>query len=222
MSCSTRTIFLFIGTKSFQVFFPPFFCYCLFLFFFPHSFLSPFFSFLQEGAQFPLNTKSVIEVWNAPPSEVAKVVKAGYRALYASSWYLDQQIPNPNETFYLWGDTWKDFYMADPVAGQSLTPAELELVLGGEACMWGEQVDYTDFDIRVWPRAAAVAERLWSPKSYTDIDEAEPRLGAQRCRMVQRGINAFPIYPDFCDTGVNGPMPLPLPLSLQQLQKIIL
>lgn len=35
-----------------------------------------------------------------------------------------------------------------------------------QTCMWSEYVDDNGVDARVWPRAAAVAERLWSnPKT---------------------------------------------------------
>lgn len=35
------------------------------------------------------------------------------------------------------------------------------------------------------PRASAVAERLWSAKDVTDINDAYNRLSAHRCRMVE-------------------------------------
>ena len=51
---------------------------------------------------------------------------------------------------------------------------------------------------RVWPRAAAVAERLWSPKEAADADAAAARLADLRCRMLSRGIAAQSMGPGFC------------------------
>src|ERR1035441_8810535 len=42
--------------------------------------------------------------------------------------------------------------------------------------MWAELVDGETVDSRVWPRAAAIAERLWSPKEITDVDSMYARL----------------------------------------------
>jgi N-acetyl-beta-hexosaminidase len=133
-------------------------------------------------------------------------------------------VPYPEApAHYEYEDTWRDFYALDPENGTTPTPTRntvvdttiaaavatgaatpvgvetavvgLGRVLGGEVVMWGEQVDATNFDARVWPRACAVAERLWSPRSITDADIALPRLQAQRCRLVKRGVGAGPLGP---------------------------
>ena len=66
--------------------------------------------------------------------------------------------------------------------------------------MWGERVDATNIEARIWPRTCAVAERLWSsPQDTWDINAAMPRLVDQRCRMVWRGLRVEPLQPDWCD-----------------------
>jgi hexosaminidase len=64
------------------------------------------------------------------------------------------------------------------VAGvPELTPDEVARILGGEACMWAELVNAEVLDARVWPRMAAIAERLWSPAASTqDKDDMYRRL----------------------------------------------
>lgn len=42
--------------------------------------------------------------------------------------------------------------------------------------MWAELVGPETVDSRVWPRTAAIAERLWSPASVTDVDSMYARL----------------------------------------------
>jgi hexosaminidase len=150
--------------------------------------------FQASGVEMSADT--VVEVWKDQPT-LESVIAAGHQAIYAAPYYLDKQIPG-QPTFYEWVDTWKNFYASDPTE-QLQSSANKHLVIGGEAAMWSEQVDSANFDSRVWPRASAVAERLWSPSYVNDVASASNRLAQFRCTsLAQRGIGAGPIMPDYC------------------------
>ncbi len=50
-----------------------------------------------------------------------------------------------------------------------------ELILGGEAALWSEQVDSAAIVHKLWPRAAALAERLWTDPADSGWKQAEIR-----------------------------------------------
>ncbi|XP_046371399.1 beta-hexosaminidase subunit beta-like [Haliotis rufescens] len=116
------------------------------------------------------------------------VTEQGYDVIFSSCWYLN---------VISYGEDWLDYYKCDPLDFNG-TETQRGHVVGGEACLWAEYVDGTNFLSRYWPRASAVAERLWSPGSVTDVNAARFRIDQQRCRMVRRGIPAQPILPGYC------------------------
>lgn len=76
-------------------------------------------------------------------------------------------------------------------------------VLGGEACVWTEYEDRTNLIPRTWPRAALVAEKLWSSASDTASVEGVPsRLDEQRCRLLARGYDVEPLLPSYCSADI--------------------
>jgi hexosaminidase len=112
-----------------------------------------------------LDRGTVIQSWRGQAS-LAGAARAGYRGVLSFGYYLDHLQP---VSFH---------YSVDPLdgAGRELTPEQKARILGGEACMWSEYVDAETIDSRVWPSAAAIAERLWSPVEVTDLDSMYERL----------------------------------------------
>ncbi|KAL0401476.1 UNVERIFIED_CONTAM: Beta-hexosaminidase 1 [Sesamum latifolium] len=71
--------------------------------------------------------------------------------------------------------------------------SEQKLVLGGEVCMWGETA--ASNVQKIWPRAAAAAERLWSNKESSRSPKSSvlPRLEYFRCLLTRRGVPVAPV-----------------------------
>ena len=134
------------------------------------------------------------------------VVNRGFPAVISGPYYLDQTNPVSGTCKpYRFDQTWKCMYKYDPLDG--LSPEATALVQGLEAAAWGEAVSVRDLEARVWPRASAVAERMWTvptPGQELDVDgEVEARLKQHRCRLNLRGVNAGPIAADFCVTDMR-------------------
>src|SRR6185369_7075408 len=76
----------------------------------------------------------------------------------------------------------------------ALTPEQQKFILGGEACMWAEFVSPENIDSRIWPRNAAIAERLWSPQSVTDASNMYARLDVESARLEWLGLTHRTFY----------------------------
>jgi len=82
------------------------------------------------------------------------------------------------------GELLPEFIRIDP-----LTPEQETNLLGGEACMWSEMADSITIESRIWPRAAAVAEKLWSPKVLSDnVDDMYRRLQTMDDQLEELGL----------------------------------
>jgi len=109
---------------------------------------------------------------------VARAIRSGHRAIASSDYYLDAMLPASYH------------YLSDPFDGEvsDTTDEERALILGAEASMWTEFATAENVDSRIWPRAAAVAERLWSPREVRDVDDLYRRLSAASRRLDASGL----------------------------------
>src|SRR6059058_5842029 len=119
----------------------------------------------------------VIQSWRGQKS-LADAAKQGYRGLLSSGYYLDLNYPTASH------------YVVDPMSGDaaSLSDAEKEKILGGEACMWAEYVSPENIDSRIWPRMAPIAERFWSPQNVTDVNSMYQRMDIISHRLDWLGL----------------------------------
>ena len=125
----------------------------------------------------------VIQSWRGQQS-LAAAAQQGYHGILSNGYYLDL------------GWSAARHYAVDPMSGAaaSLTDDQKKLILGGESCMWSEYVNAENVDSRIWPRNAAIAERLWSAQSTTDAASMYARLDAISARLEWLGLTHRTYY----------------------------
>jgi hexosaminidase len=119
----------------------------------------------------------LIQSWRGPTA-LAEAARQGNRGILSTGYYVDLN------------QSAAQHYLADPLAGEgaSLTPEQKERVLGGEAAMWSEFVTQENMDSRIWPRTAAIAERLWSPQELRDVPSMYERLAVISLKLEYYGL----------------------------------
>jgi len=119
----------------------------------------------------------VIQSWRGQAS-LARAAKQGYRGILSNGYYLDLGWPAARH------------YAVDPMSGDAanLSAEEKQRILGGESCMWAEYVNPENVDSRIWPRNAAIAERLWSPQEVRDPASMYARLDFVSARLEWLGL----------------------------------
>ena len=125
----------------------------------------------------------VIQSWRGQAA-LAAAAKQGFRGMLSNGYYLDL------------GWSAARHYAVDPMSGPAadLSPDEKSRILGGESCMWSEYVNAENVDSRIWPRNAAIAERLWSPQNITDVASMYSRLDALSARLEWLGLTHKTYY----------------------------
>jgi len=165
--------------------------------------------------------KYIIQIWSKQDDPlIEELLRKQYRVIFTNwdSNYLDCGFGHWIKDGVNWCSPfkeWQKFYNAGPrrIANAAMSKAKTrpedvttsrqsqvyqrEQLLGGEAAMWSEQVDDNNLDSRVWPRTAALAERLWTDPD-SDWRAAEIRFINHRQRLAKRGVRADRVQPQWC------------------------
>jgi hexosaminidase len=119
----------------------------------------------------------VIQSWRGRKS-LYESARDGYTGILSNGYYID--LIQPAEFHYL----------NDPIPPDTTLPeSTVKNIWGGEATMWSELVTPDNVDSRIWPRTAAIAERLWSRQSVRDVDDMYKRMEVFSLQLEELGIN---------------------------------
>jgi hexosaminidase len=118
----------------------------------------------------------VIHSWRGQKA-LADAAKQGFQGVLSNGYYIDLIFPASQH------------YVVDPVPRETaLTAEEQKRILGGEATMWSEWVSPETIDSRIWPRTAAIAERLWSAQDVNDVEDMYRRLAVIEYQLEELGL----------------------------------
>jgi hexosaminidase len=125
----------------------------------------------------------LLQVWDTRASKTRSIemLQHGNCEIDSRGYYLDLFMPA-----YV-------HYLNDPFPYNC--PDSLKKnVLGGEAAMWTELANEENLESRIWPRAAAIAERFWSPSSVDNVSDMYRRLFVINQSLAQQGLQHLTIY----------------------------
>lgn len=129
-----------------------------------------------------LSKDYIVQAWKGRTTLYQTAAK-GYRSLLSHGFYIDLV----QSTEY--------HYVNDPIPPDSiLTDDVKEKIIGGEATMWAEFVGPETIDSRIWPRTAAIAERLWSPSSVNNLQNMFKRLDVVNIQLENYGLTHLKNY----------------------------
>jgi hexosaminidase len=130
-----------------------------------------------------MSKEAIIHSWKGSNEGVpagqslVNAVKNGYKTVLSNGYYIDLVLGVESH------------YLNDPLPkNNTLSAEEKARILGGEATMWSELTSPMTIDSRIWPRTAAIAERLWSNENVNDLNSLRKRLKTISFRLEELGI----------------------------------
>ncbi|XP_037052327.1 chitooligosaccharidolytic beta-N-acetylglucosaminidase-like [Bradysia coprophila] len=144
----------------------------------------------------------IIQIWttaHGSDSQISHLLEKGYDVIISNHdvLYLDCGFGNWVGSGNNWCSPFSPWHLIYDNNFRDMAGDRTSQVLGGEVCSWSEPTDDVTLDSKLWPRASAFGERLWSDPD-TDFRGAEYRILIHREFLVQYGIHAESIQPEWC------------------------
>ncbi len=183
-----------------------------------------------DSAAHNVSKDVIMQSWNNGTDHIRKLVDMGYDVVVSSADFLyldcgnggyvtndprynDQVNPDPTAATFSFNyggpggswcapyKTWQRIYDYDFDA--NLTETQKKHIIGAAAPLWSEQVDDTVISIKMWPRAAALAELVWSGNKDPKTGKKRTTLLTQRLLnfreyLIANGVSAAPLVPRYC------------------------
>ena len=163
----------------------------------------------EEITNAPVPRDVMVQAWQSS-NATARATAAGHPTIVSAGYYLDLLMPaafhyaidplDPSAAGFtpaeatrirkmnpLLGKVLTDAMVAEPLP--PLTPDQQRLVMGAETPLWSELVTDEMVDQRLWPRAAALAERFWSPGVVRDVEDMYRRLAIVQDELTVEGLD---------------------------------
>lgn len=163
----------------------------------------------EEVAAAGVPTNTVVQAWQTS-NAVASAVAKGHPTIVSAGYYLNLLMPadyhygiDPLATSSagLTPQHAAELRKLHPLLASIVTDALIDFprapltreeegrILGAEAPLWGEIATDELIDQQLWPRAAAVAERFWSPAAVTDVADMYRRLARVGDQLTVLGLD---------------------------------
>ena len=131
----------------------------------------------EEAFDSSVSKNILIQLWRpgfmGTPLTPEEIANQGNKSISSRGFYLDVFMP----AYY--------HYLNDDFTKFNISPN----LLGGESAIWGELMDASNFETRVWPRAAVIAERLWSDKNRIEVSSMYERMFKLNRYLSWNGLN---------------------------------
>lgn len=163
----------------------------------------------EEVTDAGLQEDAIVQAWQTS-NAMADATAKGHRTIMSAGYYLNLLMPadyhygiDPAATAAagLTPDHAKSLRGISPLLANFVTDALIDfpraplsaeqekLLIGAEAPLWGEIATDELIDHHLWPRAAALAERFWSPASVTDASDMYRRLAIVSAQLTVSGLD---------------------------------